>query len=463
MKIKLILAAAADDPLKFRDPFMPLSLPLLAGAAPEHDYELIDMLWASDRIDFNAPVDLVGISVRVTAEARAFAIADDFRRRGVTVVLGGPQASLAPLRAIAHADAVVVGEGEPLWPVVLADAAAKRLKNFYVASPAKFDAPSYTVYQVDEFPDLAQVPTPRRDLFKRRYRFDTVFAVRGCPLDCEFCSVTELFGSQCRRRPVDAVASEIAGFKGFYYLLDDTVFGRLDTYDYYLDLYAAIARLPKKRYWTGQANLDAVASDKGRAVIRQAARAGLLYAMVGLESINPAVLEKSGALRKSGSRDAAEAVARMEEHIAFLQDLGIVLSGWFVVGYEDDTIDTFYETFEFCRRNRLLPVLSPLKVLPGTRLHARLAAEGRLNQTARPDGVRHPTLRDGQILAALEHAVREGYSTAENLRRARFYWRKFSPQLGNTLHDRTFKFIFTMILQSRLPKILRTENENLFK
>jgi hypothetical protein len=111
MKIKLILAASLNDPLRKNDPFMPLSLPILAGAAPGHDYTFIDLLWEDD-VRYDEPVNLVGISARNTAENKAYEIADEFRRRGVKVVLGGPQPSVVPFRAIAHTDAVAIGEGE---------------------------------------------------------------------------------------------------------------------------------------------------------------------------------------------------------------------------------------------------------------------------------------------------------------------------------------------------------------
>ena len=102
LKITLILAAAPDDPLRKNDPFMPLSLPLVAAAAPEHDYHFVDML-AGEIPEFDRPVDLVGISARITAERTAFEIADEFRKRGVKVVLGGAQPSSNAYAARAHA------------------------------------------------------------------------------------------------------------------------------------------------------------------------------------------------------------------------------------------------------------------------------------------------------------------------------------------------------------------------
>ena len=448
MRILLVLAASRTDPLRRNDPFMPLSLPLLAAAAPGHDYTLADLLWDDD-VDASMDVDLVGISMRLTGENRAYEIADGFRRRGVKVVIGGPQASAVPLRVREHADAVAVGEGEPLWPAIVADVAAGDLKDAYVCQPAPFAAPDgWRVHQVPGHADLAALPVARRDLYRRAYKFDTVFAMRGCPIGCDFCAVPSLFGPRFRTRPAADVAAEIDTFRNYYYLLDDTVFGKPATYDYYLDLYARVAGLKKRRFWCGQGNLDAVGDERGRDVIRAAVRAGLVYAMVGMESISPATLRGSGAIRKMGVRGGEDPLARMAENVRWLQDQGIVVSGWFVVGYETDTLETWDATLAFCRENRIIPVISPIKALPGTRLHARLLAEGRLDD-ARFLNLRHPSMRDEDVIAAWRRCSREGFSTRAIWDRTRFYAGRFNdPATG----DRVHKTIFTFILQQKMKK-----------
>jgi radical SAM superfamily enzyme YgiQ (UPF0313 family) len=441
MKIKLILAASLNDPLRKNDPFMPLSLPILAGAAPGHDYAFIDLLWEDD-VRFDEPVDLVGISARYTAENRAYEIADEFRRRGVTVVLGGPQPSVVPFRALAHADAVAVGEGEELWPVIVKDAEQRTLRNFYVCSPGPFNPGSHTLYKIDTYPDLQKNSIPVRNLYKKKYVFDTVFAVRGCPVNCDFCTVTEIFGPRFRMKPVEDVIREIDSFRNYYYILDDSVFGKASTYDYYLELYGAIAALKKKRFWTGQANLDAAADEKGRSVIRKAAESGLIYAAIGMESINPKTLARSGAIRKMGAASASDVLSSMKESIRFIQDQGIIVSGWFVIGYEDDDIDTYYRTVEFCRKMKVIPVIFPVKALPGTRLYDRLKKEGKLDDS-KLINFRHQTIRDEDIFRALKNVGDAGFSWNEIAKRTCFYMSKFKD-------DRIHKTIFALVLQSKL-------------
>lgn len=440
MKITLILAASLTDPLRKNDPFMPLSLPILAGACPGHDYTFVDLLWEDD-VPYDRPADLVGISMRYTAENRAYEIADEFRRRGVRVVLGGPQPSVVPFRALEHADAVAVGEAEGLWPVIVDDAAHGRLRQFYVCSPRPFDPGAHTLHQVTTYPDLSGI-RPDRSHYGRRYVFDTVFASRGCPINCDFCTVTEIFGPAFRTRPVNDVVAEIDSFRNYYYILDDSVFGKPATYDYYLGLYNAIAGLRKKRFWTGQANLDAASDEKGRAVIKKAAEAGLIYAAIGMESINPATLAGSGAVKKMGARSGTDVIDTMKRNIRFIQDQGILVSGWFVIGYENDDIDTYRRTWEFCREMNVVPVVFPVKALPGTRLYERLRRDGKLDDT-KLINFRHPTIRDEDISGAIQRVGDEGYSWKEIARRTLFYRSKFR---GDVIH----KTIFALVLQSKL-------------
>ena len=450
MKIKLILAASQDDPLRKNDPFMPLSLPILAGTAPDHDYTFVDLLWEDD-VKLDDPVDLVGISVRYSAENRAYQLAEEFKKRGARVVLGGPQISSVPERARNYANAVAIGEGEELWPVIVADAEKNQLKDYYVCSPKPFQPPGASVYQVLSYPDLQTNSIPLRNLYQKKYRFDTVFATRGCPVDCDFCSVPMIFGKKFRSKPIDDVIAEIETFKSYYYILDDTVFGKPQTYDYYHELYRRIASLSKKRFWTGQANLDAASHEKGRDVIRRAAESGLLYAAIGMESINRHVLEKTGALRKMGAPSSEKAVESMKDHIRFIQDQGIIVSGWFVIGYEEDTIDTYYRTLEFCMEMNVIPVIFPVTALPGTRLYDRLKKENKLDESKK-NNFRNPNIKDEDIYDALQFINKNGFGKKQILKNSMFYYPRFKK-------DRIHKTIFLLVLQTRLKDGIGVAND----
>ncbi len=451
MKITLIMAAAENEMMHENNPFMPLSLPLLAASAPDHEYTVIDLL-AGDTVPFDTPADLIGISARFTSIERAYKIADIFRDRNVPVVMGGPQVSARPFKAIKHADAVVVGEGEQLWPVLLDDFQQDNLKQFYVCSPGQFDAGDYTLHQINTYSDLKNFPVPLRHLIKQKYVFDTVFASRGCPIGCDFCAVSSLFGKPFRLRPVADVVAEIETLKRrYYYLIDDTVFGKPSTYDYYCELYDILTQKKKRKYWTGQANLDAAADKKGQEVIRKAQQAGLLYASVGIESINPVTLKKSGAIRKAGVKSAEDVVARMKDNIRFIQDLGIIVSGWFVLGYEDDTIDTYYRTCEFCEEMNILPAVFPVNALHGTPLYERMEKEGRIRDT-RFSNIYHPEIRDDDIVKALHYIVKNGYSLKTNLKRIAFYLPRFKQ-------DKIHNTIFLAILHGKFKSSVDATTE----
>ena len=464
MKITLILASSPNDPLRKNDPFMPLSLPLLAASAPEHEYTFINML-SGDKINYKKPVDLVGISARITAEKTAYKIAEKFKKQNVCVVLGGPQISSVPYKAINYADAVVVGEGELLWPVVLKNFQENNLKNFYVCSPKKFDAHDYSIFQINSYVDLKNIPIPSRHLFKRKYTFDTIFASRGCPIDCDFCSVSSLFGKKIRTRPVTDVVKEIDTFKNYYYMLDDTVFGRPSNYDYYIRLYEDIARLRKKRYWTGQANLDAASTKKGREVIAKAAKSGLVYAAIGMESINPIIQQKSGVIKKMGVKSSENVISSMKENIKFIQDQGIIISGWFTIGYDEDNIDTFYKTLEFCKETNIIPVISPLEALPGTRLYSKLKSENKINNKKRINII-HPSMNDEEIIKAFINVTKKGYSLKETIKRTIFYSKKFEKYnciISSKIYNKIHKTMFAVILQLKVKKgIIGFANNEVF-
>jgi len=461
MRIKLILAADPTDPMRKKNPFKPLSLSLLVGAAPEHDYELIDLLDGND-INYESEVDLVGISVRRSAEQAAFEIADKFINKGVKVVMGGPQVSANPFESLTHANSVVIGEGEELWVTLLHDIERNELKDFYVSAPKKFEAKGHSVIQLEALPSLNKIPKPKRNLFKKKYTFELVFASRGCAINCDFCSVTSLFGSKYRLRPVDDVVDEIAEFKGYYYLIDDTVFGRPNTYDYYIELYDRISKLKKVNYWTGQANLDAASNEKGREVIKKAVKAGFLYAAIGMESINKEVLQKSGSYSKMGVGKATDMIKKMKENIRFIQKQGILISAWFAIGYEDDDLETYYETLKFCLEMNVLPVFTTVHAIQGTDLYDRLKAEGKLqDNTINVTNVPHPTITNQQVIDALEYVSQKGFSLSTTLKRTYFYFKEFSKKNDNKISDIIHKTIFTFITQKRFGKITKLETEKL--
>jgi radical SAM superfamily enzyme YgiQ (UPF0313 family) len=304
-------------------------------------------------------VDLVGITVTSKTARRAYDIADAYRRRGVPVVLGGIHPTALPDEAKAHADAVVVGEGEGLWERLLADFRGKQLQPFY---------------RHIGWPDLAGLPRPRRDLFtSRRYiPFQLVQTTRGCPFPCEFCSVSTYNGGKFRFRPVPEVIAEIESLrrppglpKKLIMFADDNV---MIHERYSRELFSAM--VPLGVHWIGQASLAGLHKVDN---IELMARSGCKAVFIGFESIDNETVRGAGKKQNKPGR--------YREIIDQLHANGIAIWGSFVFGFDEDDEAVFERTVEFCIESQLTMCLfAILTPYPGTMLYTRLAAEGRLTK-----------------------------------------------------------------------------------
>jgi radical SAM superfamily enzyme YgiQ (UPF0313 family) len=336
-----------------------LGLLTLAGVTPERfDVEYRECPDADPAALREMSYDLVAISSFTAKSDVMYAIADHFRARGVTVVLGGLHCTLMPEEAMLHADAVVAGEGEVLWPRVLADWETGRLRRLYRnASPRDVD--------------LAATPAPRYDLLDASaYNRLPVQTARGCPLDCEFCAASKIFGAY-KRKPVANVVRDIRAAKSrwrhpFIELADDNTFVHKA---WSKELVRAIAA--EEIHWFTETDVS-VADDPE--LLDLLARSGCRQVLIGFESPSRRSLQgidKAGwkAGRSDGYRRAIDA----------LQERGITVNGCFIVGLDEDTPDVFGEIERFVKASALIEVqVTVLTPFPGTALHRRLKAEGRL-------------------------------------------------------------------------------------
>ena len=169
----------------------PLGLGIIAALTPEEfEVEILDEV----HDDFELKnADLVGLTSFTFNIPRAYEIASMYREKGVPVVLGGIHASMMPDEALQYVDAVVIGEAESVWNILLSDFLNKKLKQKYYG----------------EYLDMSNSPHPRLDLFSSKYQSATVQTTRGCPMDCDFCSVTLFNGRKYRERPIEQVLDEI--------------------------------------------------------------------------------------------------------------------------------------------------------------------------------------------------------------------------------------------------------------
>jgi radical SAM superfamily enzyme YgiQ (UPF0313 family) len=355
-----------------------LVLPLLAGLTPpDVDVQLIDE--NVEPVDVNAPADWVAITCMTASAPRAYELADAFRERGIPVVIGGIHPTVLPDEAAAHADAVVIGEAEPVWREVLADLAAGRLKPRY---------------KHDGYADLAGLPLPRRDLLKveRYLTTNVVQTARGCPNACAFCTVSTVAGRHYRFRPIDEVMEELRTLGGWIGFVDDNITGQPQRAK---ELFEAL--IPLRTRWVGQADLR-MAKDKE--LLSLAARSGCQAMFVGLESLSQ---ENLRATHKSPNLGLDMGAAIETIHAA-----GIEIIGSFVLGLDGDDRDVFAQTAEFAQRHKLVAAqFAVLTPFPGTEMRQQLEREGRIldhdwshytmsNVVFRPKHMTDLELRQGQ-------------------------------------------------------------------
>ena len=338
----------------------PLNLPYLAAVTPEH-YQIKVIDESVEPFQFHE-ADIVGITAFTSSVNRAYQIAQIYKKRGIPTVMGGIHVSMMPEEALLFCDAVVVGEGESVWPQVLEDFEAGHLQRRYHGSWA----------------DLDDLPEPRRDLLqKNHYRWGSLLTSRGCPMNCSFCSVTAFNGRRFRRRPLDAVIEELKKIpQKMVVLTDDNIvgYGQQDR-DWAYAFFSRIVEEGIKKYFFTQASL---LFGKDKELIRMAAKAGLKIVFIGIESINPKTLKSYR--KEQNLRELRH--DRYRELINNIRKEGIAFFGAFMVGGDDDDRTIFHPTLEFIKSSGIdvLQISKPTP-LPGTQLWDTLQKEGRiLNQ-----------------------------------------------------------------------------------
>jgi radical SAM superfamily enzyme YgiQ (UPF0313 family) len=411
---------------------MPLAPTLLAALTPdEHEVCLVDMFFG-DQVDYESDVDVVAITVRTPLAVIAYEIADNFLNRGKKVILGGPHIFAFAEEAKQHASAVAIGEAEELWPIILKDIGQQELKDFYVCGPYGVDKLPGSVYHNKERPTLKNLPVMRRDLLPRqRYFMDSIFTTRGCPNHCRFCPVTDIFGPKIRHRPIDEVVAEVATLGKRYFNVDDSVFGHPQIVDrpeesrYYLDLYHELAQLRPRRLWTGAGGLSAVNYKDGRMILELAAESGLCSIAAGLESISAKGQKQSGAWRKlhCKSPDAFD-IQKMKANIRTIQGLGIEVLGFFIIGWDEDTPETYRRTLDFCDECNVIPFIFTLTPMPGSQIYREYVQQGRLLADHPWDHYgggyivyKHPTMSEQEMFDLNAEVMREAYSMGRILKR----------------------------------------------
>ncbi len=349
--MKILLVSPVRDPHKFTNKgiLIPqLALFILQGLTPKkHEVKIVEEEYME--LDYDEECDVVAISCLTSNAYRGYRIADAFREKGKIVVMGGIHPSLLPDEALEHADAVVIGEAEGVWEKILDDIESDKLQERYHEPNPDLDR-----YIPKDFSTLSK---------KRMYNLVPLQTSRGCPYDCDFCCVTDIFGKKIKLIPIKHVVRDIkeSGGRNFIFL-DDNIIGHKK---YAKELFTAL--IPLKIRWVGQSSIS-FANDIE--MMKLAKLSGCKGLFIGLESVEESNNHQYTKLKSlEDTKRSIKKILRM----------GIIIQASVIFGFDDDTHETFGKTIKFLRKNRIsLASINALTPYPGTRVFEKFKETGRL-------------------------------------------------------------------------------------
>jgi len=337
-----------------------LGLLTLAGMTPErHRVQYVEIPDGNSLPSLPSGLDLAAISTYSAQIDEAYTLAQRFKEMGVPTVIGGPHVTALPDEAAEHCDAVVIGEGEPVWQQVLEDAERGSLQQFYCTD-------------ADEF-DMADAPTPAFELLNiSQYNRLTVQTSRGCPHHCEFCASSVVLTHRYKQKPIDKVVAEIDRIlkiwkRPFIEFADDNSFVN---HAYWKELLKQLRGKGLK--WFAETDISVADDEELLDLMREA---GCAQVLIGLESPTDAGLHGLE-LRNDWK---LQKFPQYKSAIRAIQERGITVNGCFVIGLDGHTTDIFEQVYSFVKDTELYEVqVTILTPFPGTPLYTRLEREGRL-------------------------------------------------------------------------------------
>ncbi len=375
-----------------------LGIPILAAwTPPEIETELIDDN-SGDPIDYGAGGDLIAINCFTPQATRAFEIADEYRRHGKTVVMGGFFPSSMPDECLKHADSVNIGEAEPTWQRILDDTRRGELKRRYVGG--------------NRF-DISKLRVPKRNIFYSKQNYDweedLVQVSRGCLYNCAMCAIPSHMGGRVRLRPIEHVVEEIRSLKfENVYIADDVLFfPQRRIAEYAEELLRQVAPLGKKYFVS---STMALRTDAAFLDLMAAAGVRNYYCTMNVDPVSTRALQGGGKERQ-----------QLIDLVKQLEDRDIRFFGSFAVGREwDDTsiAERILELYTAAGiRTSEFFVFTPY---PGSVLWDRLERQGRIfdRTWSRYNGAHvvatHPTMSVEQLQEQFHTVWREFFKLQKN-------------------------------------------------
>ena len=333
--------------------FIPRLAPMiLAALTPrEHRFSYLDE--DLERIDFeNIKADLIALTGMTVQAERAYELAEQFRKLNIPVIMGGIHASSCPEEVALHMDAVCTGEAENYWQELLTDVEKGRLKKFYHSK---------------DYPPVIEQPVPKVDIVNHDlYSVMPIQATKGCPHHCEFCCIKLSSGARYRKKPVEQVVAEIielekynqGPFKKRYHFMDDNLY--VDR-SYTIELFKAL--VPLNISWMGMGTLDITQDEE---ILDLIAKSGCRALGIGFESIQEESLAQANKKKTNTIENYKIATRNLIQR-------GIIPTGFFIFGFEEDDEKTFKRTTDFIIENKIIVAyFSIMTPFPGTILYERV-------------------------------------------------------------------------------------------
>src|SRR3954466_12803426 len=376
-------------------------LPLLAALTPaEHSVTIIDESIEPLDYDRLARADIVALTGMNVQRTRMHEILSELKDRGAFTVVGGPWVKVREDYFGELADVMFVGEAEETWPKFLHDWEAGRFEERYE--------------QVEKT-DMTTLPVPRYDLLKmRHYLFGIVQFSRGCPFQCEFCDIIVTFGRRPRLKTSEQILRELEAILAqgleIAFIVDDNLIGNKQAIK--VVLRSVIEWQQAHGYpltFFTEASLD-LAEDPE--LLSLMVDANISTVFVGIESPN----EES--LRETKKFQNLRKGRTSVERIHAIQDAGLDVWCGMILGFDNDDGTIFAAQREYLKEARILHAMAGmLSAIPKTPLHARLAAEGRLDEgheaefgtNVIPARMSRDELRDGYLQLMHELYERTAY------------------------------------------------------
>lgn len=390
--------------------FPPINLGILASLSKGHEVKLIDE--DEEPIKYSQEWDLVGITVATFTFPAAFRIADNFRRLGVKVIMGGVHPTLRADDCLEHADAVVIGEAELIWKNILKDVESDKIKK---------------KYQSNSRVEMDEVPFPDHSLYPYKYTFGSIQTSRGCNNTCRFCYLRSMPWSKFRHMSVNRALEEIKRVKQKYLIfLDDNMY--LDR-DYCLELFEAME--PYKKLWWSQAPTNI---GKDEEMLKAMAKSGCYSVAVGFQTVNQDSADWVE-IQQNKVNEYKQIVANFHKH-------KIIVQSYFMFGFDHDKKDVFKKTAQMIKDididDAYLYIVTPY---PGTDLYEQYKKEERiLTDDLMKYGWYNSTFKPKHMTSAeLEQGIKDTYRDInwhfiKQLPRKTWFWRKLALKNPHLAH-----------------------------